>query len=297
MKELSDDFLIGELKKRFNENKKALHDLKVLTAKLEAVNRKLQESEAMKSNFLSNIRNEINNPLASIMGISEQVMAGDIEPQSMQPMAKMIYIEAFDLDYQLKNIFMAAELEAGETGLGIAKVELTRFIGNIVKAYSHKINEKGLKVNIHIDLPESAGQEMFFKTDPEKLQIIMSNIIANAIEFNIEGRKIDIRAWRDDDKLNISVEDEGVGIENEKKQSIFDRFKQLETGVRKTHKGHGLGLSVTKALMDIMNGEIRFTSIVGKGSKFLISIPEALADVDIVAEDGNEFIFESEKEL
>ena len=87
----NDNELIGELTRRLQENRKALHDLEILTRKLENVNRKLQESEAVKSNFLSNIRNEITNPLTSIMAICEQMLSSDVSRDMMPNMVGMIY--------------------------------------------------------------------------------------------------------------------------------------------------------------------------------------------------------------
>ena len=98
---ISDEILIEELQKRLSDNKKALIDLRVLTKKLETLNAKLAEAEAVKGNFLSNIRNEINNPLASIMGISKQLVGGKAGPETSQRMAQTLLNEAFDLDFQL----------------------------------------------------------------------------------------------------------------------------------------------------------------------------------------------------
>ncbi|MGD0281591.1 MAG: sensor histidine kinase, partial [Dissulfurispiraceae bacterium] len=106
MSEHSDIELIEEMKKRFEEKNRALHDLRMMTRKLEDVNRKLQESEALKSNFLSNIRNEINNPLTSILVVAAEIAAVQgAGCEECISMAGIIYKEAFDLDFQLRNIF------------------------------------------------------------------------------------------------------------------------------------------------------------------------------------------------
>jgi len=292
---MSDAVLLEELKKRFNENKRALHDLRVMTKKLEQVNRKLQESEALKSNFLSNIRNEIVNPLTSIMGLSEQLFeARPSDEQSISSMAHMIYVEAFNLDFQLKNIFMAAELEAGEAVVSVAKVDINTLIGNLITAFDINTKSKNITVEYRCELKGDEKNAFYFKTDPEKIQIILSNFLCNAIEYSLENGKVLISSGLENNCLICSVQDWGIGISNEEREKIFDRFRQLDSGVRKRHKGHGLGLSIVKELIELLDGDLDFTSVAGKGCTFTVSIPEAAGgpEVDVFSEEGNEFIFD-----
>ena len=129
MNRLTDEELIAELKERFAFNLKALDDLREMTGKLEEMNTKLQESESVKGHFLSNIRNEINNPLTSIMGLSTQFMGNkQCDPERCADISRMIYLEAFHLDFQLQNIFMAAELEAGEAEPAFSRVDILRIV-------------------------------------------------------------------------------------------------------------------------------------------------------------------------
>ncbi|MFC1549399.1 sensor histidine kinase [Nitrospirota bacterium] len=299
MDRISDNLLIGELKRRLNENKKALKDLSAMTEKLEAVNIKLRESEALKGNFLSNIRNEINNPLTAIIGLSEQVASGVVTPDKAADVAKMIYHEAFELDFQLRNIFMAAELEAGESTLNPAKVDVHTFVSRVIAYFGHKIDEKELTVEMVCDLDDCKEGGAFFVSDPEKLQAICVNLLANAIEFSPNGKKIIVRVWKEDGRLVLSVEDKGVGIETHMQKDIFDRFKQLSSGVRKQHKGHGLGLSIVKSILDLMDGNVKLSSIVGKGTTFTISLSESqyVEGATIFSEEGNEFIFDSDEDV
>jgi signal transduction histidine kinase len=124
------------------------------------------------------------------------------------------------------------------------------------------------------------------------------NLLANAIEFSYDGQQVNINADMKDRQLNISVEDFGKGISKEDQNEIFDRFKQLEMGTRKSHRGHGLGLSITKALVELLDGNISFSSEPGKGCVFSTSIPEAAVEpgMEAYSEEGNEFIFEEDQE-
>ena len=293
MERIDDEMLLSELRKRLEENAIALANLRTMTLNLETVNEKLRQSESLKSDFLSNIRNEINNPLMSIMGLAKQIMSRKADAETSRSMVGSIYNEAFDLDFQLRNIFAAAELEAGEATLSIARVDVAALIQGQLTAFGHKAAEK--KIILEYDGPSAAGGGgLAFTTDPDKLQKVLANLLANAIEFNLDGKRVTVRVWRDDSRLNISITDEGVGIREEDRKKVFDRFVQLDTGVRKRHKGHGLGLSITKALVEMLDGTIALSGAEGRGCVFTVSIAEREPGraVDVTSGDGNEFIFD-----
>jgi signal transduction histidine kinase len=284
-----DEALLNELRARFEENRIAVANLRTMTQNLEALNEKLRQSEALKSDFLSNIRNEINNPLMSIMGLAKQVVDGKADVETARSMAGTIYHEAFELDFQLRNIFAAAELEAGEAAMSVAQVDVASMVRGLIAAFGHKAAEKNVMV-----LFEPGEGPLSFKTDPDKLQKVLANLLANAIEFNREGKRVTIKAWRDARMLNIAMIDEGIGIPEADRKKVFDRFVQLDRGVRKRHKGHGLGLSITKALVEMLDGTVTLSGSEDQGSVFTVSIAEMGTgrSVDVISGDGNEFIFE-----
>lgn len=294
MDRIDDITLLDELKKRFEESKIAVANLRSMTQNMEAVNEKLRQSEGLKSNFLSNIRNEINNPLSSILGLSRQIVdKQNMDAETARSLAQVIYAEAFDLDFQLRNIFSAAELEAGETTLSIAKVDVCSLVRSQIAAFEHKAAEKNVTVEFTCEHCEGAGS-LAFKTDPEKLQKIVANLLANAVEYNLEGKRVLVRLWTGKSLLNLSITDEGIGIPEADRKKVFDRFVQLDSGVSKRHKGHGLGLSITKALAEMLDGTVTLAAAAGGGCVFTASIREQETDqpVDVTSGNGNEFIFE-----
>ena len=288
---MNDDMLIAELRRRFEESRIAIGNLRTMTQNLETVNEKLRQSESLKSDFLSNIRNEIINPLASILGLARRIKDKQPDARTAQEMAAAIFHEAFDLDFQLRNIFTAAELEAGDAGLSVANVDVAALVHGLIASFEHKAAEKRLTVGFLCR--GCADNALFFKTDPDKLQKVLANLLANAIEFNLEGKKVTITAWREADRLFVSISDEGIGIPEKDRKKVFDRFVQLETGSRKRHRGHGLGLSITRALAEILGGSVTLAGEEGKGCVFTVSAAEQGAgrDVDVLSGEGNEFIF------
>ena len=208
--------LMKELQKVQEQDKSLKHQLRDLMSNLEGLNKKLQESESLKSSFLSNVRNEINNPLTSIMGLSEQIMSGvNLEFDSIMQRALMIYAEAFDLDFQLRNIFIAAELEAGEALPGIANVDVDALIKSTINAFRHKANKKKIIIHYSYMSINETEEKNLLKTDPEKLKLILSNLLSNALEFSKDGGSVKLVAKRDNKCLVFSVKDSGIGIDEE----------------------------------------------------------------------------------
>jgi signal transduction histidine kinase len=293
VKEQSDELLIAEIRKRFSENENALHDLKVMMKKLEAVNEKLRQSEALKSNFLSNIRNEINNPLTAILGMSKHLANGAPEREAALLMAETIHREAFDLDFQLKNIFTAAEIEAGEATLSVSRTDVAALVRGLIASFSHKAEAKNLNV-VFADERPGTGKELCVATDPEKLSFILSNLLANAIEFTREGTTIRITALKDGERALVSFADEGTGVSETDRERIFDRFSQLDAGAKKMHRGHGLGLSISKALAELLEGKLLFACAPEKGSVFTLNFGDldAAKITGDFSEYGNECFFD-----
>jgi signal transduction histidine kinase len=296
--ELSDNELLAELKRRFDQNKKTLDDLKHLNAELRLVNKKLEESEALKSHFISNITNEIINPFTSILGLSRAILSVEKENwKKVISMVALIHSEAFNLDFQFRNIFVAAKIEAGEIYPEIMLVDVNNLLESVLESFKYELRKKNLKVNYSYVVEGEVDNSVHFKTDPEKVKLIVANLLSNAVNFSFEGNAIDVKAVRKPNELVISVKDYGIGISKENHKIIFDRFKRLDSGINSLNRGHGLGLSVNKAIIDMLNGSIEIDSELGKGACFTITIPEVDIEVDDIATDDNEMFFDNDTEI
>lgn len=287
---LTDIELLDELKLRFESNIRMIQEQKNLTQQLQEVNLKLLASEQLKTNFLSNIRNEINNPIASILELAKNISGTEMDKATITKLASYLFNEVFVLDFQLRNIFVSAELEAGESQLSVSKVTVFTFINNFKDHYNHLLIKKNIKFELHNNIDE---RQTFF-TDPEKLFLILSNLMFNAIQFSPFGSKIEMDCDIDNDVLIISLRDYGIGIDAENHKKIFDRFLQLDSGSSKLYPGHGLGLSITASLLELLDGELFVESELNKGSRFTIKLNQlsgAGFSTGISSSDGNEFLF------
>jgi len=292
MKTLSDDELMDELKKRLKSNHKTIEECNNLIKQLWITNKKLEESEALKSHFISNVTNEIINPFTSIIGLSNSIISSkstDIE--KVKSMALLIHSEAFNLDFQLNNIFTAAKLEAGEINLEIYNVNIKDIVNATIENFSNESKKKSLQIGVAFEGALKAKSNNTFKTDPHKLKIIIANLISNAIKFSNTSGKIEINSTITKDILTISVKDYGIGIAKKDQEIIFDRFNRLNNCINDQNRGHGLGLSVIKSVLDIINGNIELNSH-KLGTTFVVTIPESIAanNVDDFANNDNDFL-------
>lgn len=289
MSSLHDEELIAALQERFDANRRAILDLRNLTEKLETTNRRLQESEALKGHFLSNIRNEINNPLTAIMGFACQLMEGTGTPSQMVLNGRLIYDEAFELNFKLENVFTAAGLEAGQETPAPARTDVAAILSNVLANLEHRRAEK------EIVILRRFADAIPFVTDPRFLRIILENLVANALEFSPSYGVVTILVTGDDRFLRIAVGDEGPGIDAADHGTAFDRFRQLEQGRCKSHRGLGLGLSICRALAELQGGEIGIESALGAGSTFTLSLPLLTSEEMACAPEENLFFAATEK--
>jgi len=296
MVRLTDEELLEELRIRMNENMRSLNELKLLTSELKVVNKKLEESETLKSHFISNITNEIINPFTSILGLSKAILSVEKENwKRVISMVVLIHSEAFALDFQLKNIFAAAKIEAGDVFPEIGRVDVFALVSSVIESFQLESKKKKIQFKLDFDIEKIESSVFYFKTDAEKLKLILSNLICNSLKYSNENGVVNVRIWTQFSELFVSVQDNGVGISEDYQKVIFDRFNRVENTITSVNRGHGLGLSINKALLDILNGEISLQSQNGHGAIFTIRIPEADEEAFLTASDGNELFFDDKQ--
>jgi signal transduction histidine kinase len=296
MVKLTEEELLQELHQRITENSRTMQELKLLTQELKIVNKKLEESEALKSHFISHITNEIINPFTSIIGLSKAILSVDKENwKKVVSMIALIHSETFTLDFQLRNIFAAAKIEAGDVSPEISKVDVFSLVSSLIDSFRLEGKKKRLSFKLIFDIEQKEGNVFYFKTDAEKLKLILSNLMSNSLKFSNEDGHVEVHVWSMDSNLYISVRDDGIGISEESQRIIFDRFSRVDSGISSVNRGHGLGLSINKGFIDLLNGEISLQSEAGKGAIFTIRIPETEEDAFLTASDGNELFFDDQQ--
>lgn len=290
---ISDSELIGLLEQRPGVLARYVQAREAsLQKELALVNEKLIMSEDIKTHFLSNIRNEIINPVSALLELSQALVQHS--DAAAARLAGLIFDESHKLNFQMRNILASAELEAGEATLNVSLVNPLSLVQAAVTSFSKTMDRK----SIEVEISGIAADAQFF-TDAEKLDLIIHNLISNAIQFSFKGGKIEIRLAIIKDTLNISVRDFGIGISQKDQDEVFSRFIQLHRGTTKPYPGHGLGLSLTSALLEVLQGSMAMESKPEKGSTFCVSMPQAqvAADDFSMSSMGNEFLFDSSDEI
>lgn len=287
--------LMHELQLKLQENEALKQELNQLNISLLEVNQKLNGAEAMKSHFISNVSNEIVNPFTSILGLAENILSVDKENwKKVISMVSLIHAEVFNLDFQLKNIFTAAKLESGEIFPDISHLNINKLIIDLIESFKYELRHKNLKVDF-ISAKEAIDNPINFKSDAQKIHLLMCNLLSNAIKFSYDKGTIIIKTKKQGNKLTIVVQDFGQGISKTNEQIIYDRFRRIDNGINSLNRGHGLGLSIIKALVDILEGQISFSSELGKGTTFTIIVFESTKETFGTSVDADEILFNDDK--
>ncbi len=296
---LSDDQLLNELLTRFNKNKEDLELFQRLTSELKEVNQKLAESEAHKSHFISHITNEINNPFTSILGLAKNIteMRSGSE-NKMRDMAKLIYDEAYVLDFQLKNVFAAAKIEAGNISPHFSKAEINGMLKRVIGSVEHLAEKQKVRLTLNNELPADGDGNSFLYTDAEKLESIFINLCNNAIKFSDPGTEAIISVIPSEEYVDFSFHNKGKSLAEEERKEMFDRFKRLEDDINSINPGQGLGLSVAKAYAQILDSDILVESTPSEGNTFTLRLAiKAMEESDSVTDSDGYELFSEDEEL
>ena len=193
--QLSDTALLEELRRRIERTNQTVGELTTLNDELRAVNKKLEESEALKSHFISNITNEIINPFTSILGLSRAILSVDKESwKKVVSMVALIHSEAFSLDFQFRNIFFAAKVEAGEEVPEVVSVDIQALVDGIIESFRYELRKRQVEVKVHNRLPKDDTKEgnFAFNTDPIYLKLVLANLLSNAMNFSKKESSVDV---------------------------------------------------------------------------------------------------------
>jgi signal transduction histidine kinase len=261
---ISDTEILNEIGRRFKEKSASIAEMEFMTKKLLELNEKSKEVEAAKSYFLSLIKNEFNNPLSSLLSLSKKLKK-DMDIERLDSIGSMMRSELSYLDFSLKNIFAASEIEYGEMGNDFARITPEDIAQEVIEYFEHIIKEKSLTIKIENNI------EGKMVTDGQKLYIILLNLLSNACEYSYPNADINIIFGFENDFYTLRVEDFGEGVYAEHSKSIYNRFYKHNTGKTRPGQGLGLGLSVVKEVAESLDGSIDHFSQEDK-TVFLVKI-------------------------
>ncbi len=243
---------------------KLLQEAKIARIAADSANR-------AKSDFLANMSHELRTPLNSVIGFSEVLqdqIFGELN-QKQQEYVNNINGSGKHLLSLINDILDIAKIESGKMELDLSTFLLKDAINSAMCMFKEKAMRHALKLAFEIE--PNAGTEI--EADPLKLKQILFNLLSNAVKFTPDGGSVSVSARRDGDFIEIAVADSGIGIKEEDLSKLFQTFTQLESGYTKEFEGTGLGLALTRQLVELHGGSIWVESEIGKGSKFMFVIP------------------------
>jgi signal transduction histidine kinase len=247
---------------------------------LAQLNMRLYEMNRLKSDFLANMSHELRTPLNSIIGFSEVLQSIDSLSDKQKRYAQNIQKSGRVLLDMINDILDLAKIDAGKMELRPSEFRVEQVIHGQCDVVRGLMESKNIDLMVEV----APGMPPMYQ-DQGKLQQILTNLLSNAIKFTPEGGRIAVRAERDvEGRLVLTVADTGVGIADEDREVIFEKFRQSravigDDNLTREYSGTGLGLSIVKELCKLMRGEIDFESELGKGSTFRVVLPWTYDDL------------------
>lgn len=245
--------------------------VKERTGELARARDKAQEADRLKSAFLASMSHELRTPLNSIIGFTGillQGLAGPVNEEQKKQLT-MVRNSSQHLLQLINEVLDISKIEAGELKLLPDWFNLTQAVDSVVKLMRPLADKKGLTIRMD---PVPADADRLFH-DRRRVEQVLINLVNNAVKFTENG-EVHVRCERLGDEVVVSVRDTGIGIKAEDMGSLFETFRQIETGLTRRYEGTGLGLSISRRLVELMGGWIRAESEgPGRGSIFTFALP------------------------
>jgi signal transduction histidine kinase len=245
-------------------------ELEKATAELKAANAQLQELDRLKDDFISTVSHELRTPLTSVRSLSEILHTNpDIDSDQIEKFTGIIIKESDRLIRLISQVLDYEKIESAQITWSVASLNLDDVINDAVASTRQLIQDKNIRINLDIEphIPPVSG-------DRDRLVQVMVNLISNAVKFCEAGRGyIAVRLRVNAAHLLVQVEDNGIGIKPENLNRVFEPFHQIKNPTRGRPMGTGIGLTITKRIIDFHHGRIWAESKPGKGATFSFTLP------------------------
>ncbi len=242
--------------------------------RLEQANQELLESDRLRSEFVANMSHELRTPLNSIIGFSSVLQKNREKTLNDKDLG---YVERINRNGKhllglINDILDLSKIEAGRMDLEFRPLSVASLARETIDMLQAQADARGLTLTLEMpeDLPE-------LETDGDKLRQVLINLIGNALKFTESGGVRLIVTASEDGSANLSVKDTGIGIPADKLDAIFEPFRQADSGTTRKYGGTGLGLTITRSIVEMLGGRIDVTSEEGKGSSFNVHLPRNAA--------------------
>lgn len=243
--------------------------LKEKAKELEIQKQKAEESTKLKSQFLASMSHELRTPMNSILGLTELILDKAQLDNKNRERLEVVLKSGKRLMNLINDILDLSKIEAGKMEIREEEIFLEELIEDVSSTIQPLINEKGLRFTVN----RKCDTRKIITTDKGRVTQVLINLLGNAVKFTDKGNVELSVAQTEDNYLVFSISDTGIGIPEEAQQIIFEEFRQVDGSTARRYSGTGLGLTISKKIVDLLGGKIWVKSIVGKGSIFSFTIP------------------------
>ncbi len=238
-----------------------------------------QAASQSKSEFLAAMSHELRTPLTCVIGLSSTLLQWSfthtkdyISIEKQRRYLKTIQESGRHLLELINDILDMSQVEAGKFLLNISEFPLNRLCYSVVNSLQEQARTHQVNLSLDCRIP---SEKNLFRADPRRVKQILYNLLGNAIKFTPAQGKVTLSVWRENKQVIFQIEDTGIGIPQHQLPLLFEKFQQLERTRQRTYQGTGLGLALTKQLVELHGGSISVDSIVDKGSTFTVHLTSA----------------------
>ncbi|HEX9062820.1 MAG TPA: sensor histidine kinase, partial [Clostridia bacterium] len=255
---------------RYNMQKEQVKAMQYSIAENHRQLAEAKEIDRLKTEFFANITHELRTPINVIFATLQLFKHSTTGKQDISDTEKRIKImrqNCLRLIRLINNLIDATKIDASFLELNLTNGNIIRLIEDITQSVADYVKERGIDLTFDTDVEEKV---MAF--DPDKIERIMLNLLSNATKFTNDGGSIFVSIFDKADRIVISVKDTGIGIPEDNKNTIFERFRQVNKSLTRDFEGSGIGLSLVKSLVEMHGGNISVKSELGQGSEFIIEL-------------------------
>ena len=263
--------------------RRSRNEVRAANIDLADTNMALEKALAAKTEFLATTSHEIRTPLNGILGMTQVMLADRTLGEATRDRLSVVHGAGVTMRALVDDILDVAKMETGNLTLEAVPMDLPATLREVSRLWEEQARARGIEFALELD-----HCPVLIEGDPARLRQIVFNLLSNALKFTERG-SVTIRAEAAaPDRLRIAVRDTGIGIPDDKREAIFESFKQVDAGTTRKFGGTGLGLSICRNLARAMGGEVEVTSVLGAGSTFAVVLPLVLVEGRAVAATGGE---------
>jgi len=234
------------------------------------------ESERLKDEFITTVSHELRTPLTAIKGYSDLLTMttdGSLDEHRLE-FIRTINENANQLERQINELLDISQIQAGTLGLERDRLRFSELVGEVVEKWRERMETKGLALRVRF-----SGGSLWVEGDRDRLIWAIDNLLSNAFNYTLAGKRIEVRVFRENDEARVDVADSGVGVAAADQPFLFKRFFRADNELTFSVRGVGLGLFITRSIIELHGGRVWVESELGVGSTFSVALPVIEQDV------------------